>query len=165
MTTPGSPALHQSLSVILRELADGTSSEGCWVLNPDDAGLLRSLDGISAATASASAPAGGASIAAHVDHLRYGFELLNRWSEGENPFADADYSASWRRGTVSEEEWTARRAGLRTEITKWQRFVAQPPELEGVELTGVLAGVVHLAYHLGAMRQIDRSLQGPRARS
>jgi len=29
------------------------------------------------------------------------------------------------------------------------------------ELTGVLASVAHLAYHLGAIRQIDRSTRGP----
>ena len=157
--------LAESLSILLRELADGTSPDSCWVLNPGDPGLLRSLDGVSAAAASAPAPAGGGSIAAHVDHLRYGFSLLNRGSEGENPFVDADYSASWQRGSVSEEEWTARRADLRAEIARWQRYIAVPRELEGFELTGVLAAVVHLGYHLGALRQIDRSLQGPRARS
>jgi hypothetical protein len=42
--------------------------------------------------ASAVPSGGGASIAAHVDHLRYGLELLNRWTRGEKPFADADHS-------------------------------------------------------------------------
>ena len=31
------------------------------------------------------------------------------------------------------------------------------------ELTGVAASVVHLAYHIGAIRQIDRSIRGPAA--
>ena len=161
---PKSPALHESLSILLRELADGASPDSCWILNSNDQGLLRSLDKVSAAAASEPAPAGGASIAAHVDHLRYGFSLLNRWSEGENPFADADYSTSWSRGTVSEQEWATRRADLASEIARYQRYIAEPRELDGIELTGVLAGVAHLAYHVGAMRQIDRSLQGPRAR-
>jgi hypothetical protein len=99
-----------------------------------------------------------------VDHLRYGFELLNRWSRGENPFADADYSASWRRGTVSSDEWIARRAALAVEIAEWERALAGPQELGEMELTGILASVAHLAYHLGAIRQIDRALQGPRAK-
>jgi hypothetical protein len=163
-TMSKSPALHESVSILLRELADGASPASCWILNADDPGLLRSLDKLSAAAASAPAPAGGASIAAHVDHLRYGFSLLNRWAAGENPFTEADYSTSWSRGTVSEEEWTARRAGLRIEIASFQRYIAEPRELEGLELTGVLASVAHLAYHVGATRQIDRSLQGPRAR-
>ena len=134
------------------------------MLNPDDPGLLRSLDKLSAAAASLVTHGGGASIAAHVDHVRYGLELLNRWRAGENPFADADYSASWRRVTVSESEWAALRAGLRTEIHKWMDAVRQPRELSEIELTGVVASVVHLAYHLGAIRQIDRSIRGPSAR-
>jgi len=36
------------------------------------------------------------SIAAHVDHVRYGLSLMNGWSEGHNPFKDADWSASWK---------------------------------------------------------------------
>lgn len=158
-----SPQLHASLSLILRELVRGTAPEACWVLNPGDPGLLASLERISAEAASAPAPAGGGTIAAHVDHLRYGFELLNRWGQGENPFADADYSASWRRGSVSADEWAARRSSLAAEIGGWERTVAEPRDLEDIELTGLLASVAHLAYHLGAIRQIDRTLKGPRA--
>lgn len=155
--------LTGSLSTLLRELVHGPPPEFGFVLNAGDIGLLRSLDAISADAASAPAPAGGASIAAHVDHLRYGFELLNRWSQGENPFTDADYSASWKRGTVSPEEWIDRRAALAGEIAKWERAVAEPRDLEGIELNGVIASVAHLAYHLGAIRQINSALQGPRA--
>ncbi|MGI9070790.1 MAG: hypothetical protein ACR2JB_05530 [Bryobacteraceae bacterium] len=71
-------------------------------------GLISSLHEVSAEKASAVPSGGGASIAAHVDHLRYGLELLNRWSPGEKPFADADYSGSWALGAVSEGEWTSR---------------------------------------------------------
>ena len=42
-------------------------------------------------------------LPAHVDHLRYGFELLNRWTENHDPFVDADYSASWRREPGSHD--------------------------------------------------------------
>lgn len=157
--------LHDALSTLLRELVHGTSPEGGFILNFGDAGLLRSLDGLSAEAASAPAPAGGASIAAHVDHLRYGFELLNRWSEGEMPFADADYGTAWQNGTVSPEEWQASRAALGREIAKWERVVAEPREMSQLELNGVVASVAHLAYHLGAMRQINKSIQGPRAQT
>ena len=153
----------ESLSTILRELVHGTTADASWVLNRGDIGLLRSLDAISAEAASAPAPEGGASIASHVDHLRYGFTLLNRWSEGENPFADSDWTTSWRNGTVTQEEWIARRAALAGEIAKWERALAEPRELSGFEMNGVVASVAHLAYHLGAIRQINKALQGPRA--
>lgn len=94
--------LNQILVVLLNELADGPAPQAAFVLNPGDRGLLRSLDTLSAAEASATA-GGESSIAAHVDHLRYGFQLMNRWSKGESPFADADYSASWRRTVVTDD--------------------------------------------------------------
>jgi hypothetical protein len=156
--------LFQSVGTLLHELVHGAAPDACWLLNPDDPGLLASLDRLSAESASAAAPAGGASIAAHVDHLRYGFELLNRWARGEHPFDRADYTRSWQRGTVTDDEWAARRTALRTEIAQWDHVIGHPREVTDFELTGLLAGVVHLAYHVGAIRQIDRAAQGPPAR-
>ncbi len=77
-------SLRRALSELLTEILDGPPAESAWLLNPGDAGLLRSLEALDAGTASRPAPAGGASVAAHVDHLRYGFELLNRWSGGRS---------------------------------------------------------------------------------
>jgi hypothetical protein len=156
--------IQRVLSILLGELLDGAATEAAWVLNPEDPGLLRSLEKLPAAAASAVAPGGGSSIAAHVDHLRYGLELLNRWSQGENPFADADYGASWRRLAVSDREWAILRDELGAQARRWLETVGQPRDLGDAELTGVLASVAHLAYHLGAIRQIDRSTRGPMAR-
>jgi hypothetical protein len=96
--------ISKSLETLLGELVNGASKDGGYVLNAGDAGLLRSLEHLSAADASARTPT-GSSIAAHVDHLRYGLSLMNRWSQGENPFAGADWSVSWTRTAVSEQEW------------------------------------------------------------
>src|SRR5260221_9939738 len=96
--------LTDTFSTLLGELVDGTSATAAYILNAGDSGLLRSLDTLTAADAS-SAVAGGASIAAHVDHLRYRLSLMNRWSAGEKPFLTADWSASWRKTSVSEREW------------------------------------------------------------
>ena len=160
------PALvAHSVTTLLRELVQGGDPKECWVLNPDDPGLLASLDRLSAQAASTPAPAGGASIAAHVDHLIYGLDLLNRWARGEeNPFGAADWTLSWQRGTVTDAEWDARRQALRSELDAWKGLSDHPRELSQFELTGLLGSVVHLAYHLGAIRQIDRAAQGPPAR-
>jgi len=152
-----------ALVAVFDELLDGAAADAAWVLNPHDPGLLASLDRLSAAQASAVPASGGASIAAHVDHVRYGLELLNRWSRGEEPFADANYGASWQRVAVSEAEWASRREALRREASAW-RDALQSPRVESLtERAGVVGSVVHLAYHLGAIRQIDRSIRGPSA--
>jgi hypothetical protein len=159
--------LRRSLLNLLNELVDGSAKAAAWVLNPEDPGILKSLDALTAEEASAVPTGGGSSVAAHVDHLRYGLDLLTRWSRGEEPFADADYSASWRRVTVSEAEWASRREALRREAYAWREAIEQQPgarALSDVELTGIIASIAHLAYHLGAIRQIHRATRGPSAR-
>jgi hypothetical protein len=152
--------LAPSLATIFGELAMGASDKGAYVLNAGDRGLLRSLDDLSADAASALTPT-GSSIAAHVDHLRYGLSLMNRWKAGENPFAGADWAASWRKTTVTEEEWRMLRAGLRSEAERWLEALRTPREAQPIELNGMIGSIAHLAYHLGAMRQVDQSLKGP----
>lgn len=155
--------LNRSLPSLLRELVHGAPQTGSFVLNSGDGGLLASLDRLSAADASRSSD-GGATIAAHVDHLRYGLSLMNRWAAGEeNPFAGADWTESWNRRTVSDSEWAELRAGLRDEAEQWHAALQAPREVAGVELDGVIGSVVHLAYHLGAIRQIASGARGPRA--
>src|SRR5215212_4550091 len=104
--------LAETLTTLLGELVDGPPGAAAYMLNRGDLGLLRSVDKLSARDASSAAP-GGASIAAHVDHLKYGLSLMNRWSAGENPFGSADWSASWKRTTVSDAEWQGLRKQLR----------------------------------------------------
>jgi hypothetical protein len=155
-------ALSASLSLLFGELINGPSPDGAYMLNGGDPGLLRSLDRLSGAAASKSSA--GASIAAHVDHVCYGLELMNRWSDGEaNPWGSADWTASWRRGAVSDEEWAALRKRFRDETGRWHRALQQPRDLSAIELNGVVGSIAHVAYHLGAIRQIDRSIQGPKA--
>lgn len=156
--------VHRAISIIVRELVEGSGEEWCWVLNPRDPGLLASLERLSAAEASELAPDGGASIAAHVDHLRYGLQLLNRWSSAEDPFADADYAASWARTSVDDEGWQELREQLRLEAHNWLKAIEAPRPLDQVTLTGTIASAAHLAYHLGAIRQVNRTLRGPQAR-
>jgi hypothetical protein len=160
MNDGDSSQMVRSLRALLKELIDGAASDSGWVLNRSDRGLLASLDALSAEAASASHD-GRASIACHVDHLRYGLELLNRWTDDYNPFESADYSVSWRRGPVSIEDWRTLRMALAREAHAWAEAVAQPRIWNHEMMTGALASAVHLAYHLGAIRQIDRMAQGP----
>ena len=156
--------LHTSLSLLFAELINGPSSDDAYMLNRGDPGLLRSLDALSAEAASKPSAPGAASIAAHVDHVCYGLDLMNRWSDGEaDPWSGADWAASWRRITVTDSEWAALRERLRQSTGRWQRSLQTPRRMSALELNGVIASIAHLAYHLGAIRQIDRSIQGPRA--
>ncbi len=153
----------RALAKILTELIDGAPPEGAHVLNPEDLGLLKTLDNLSFEDASRVPESGAASIAAHVDHMRYGLSLLNRWSKGENPFTNADWTASWQRLSVSEFEWDRLRQDLRKEAYAWREALGQPRDMSETEENGVAGSVTHLGYHFGAIRQINRDLRGPSA--
>ena len=156
--------LHSSLSLLFAELIHGPSPDAAYMLNGGDQGLLRSLDRLSAEAASRLPAPGSASIAAHVDHLCYGLDLMNRWSDGEaDPWTGADWTASWRRTSVTDGEWAALRQRLRDTAERWHTALQRPRPMSAAELHGVIASIAHLTYHLGAMRQIDRNMQGPKA--
>jgi hypothetical protein len=157
-TKETSPALTRLFS----ELVDGTSGqEGAFILNSGDLGLLRSLDKISPADASRAAN-GGATMAAHAQHVRYGLSLMNQWANsGGDPFADATWDKAWKISQVDESGWKEIRDGLGLEAHRWLTALNTPREATDVELTGMIASVAHLAYHLGAIRQISKDARGP----
>ena len=154
--------MHPALRTLFSELVDGANDQGsAFILNSGDIGLLRSLDKLSAADASRSVN-DGATIAAHAQHLRYGLSLMNRWaSEGGNPFADAKWDEAWKTSGVDARQWDEIRRGLRDEAHRWLQALSSPRETTEVELSGMIGSVAHLAYHLGAIRQIAKSSRGP----
>jgi hypothetical protein len=159
------PQLGPALATLFAELVDGPPEAESYMLNPGDRGLLRSLARIPWEAAAEPAH-GGAPIVAHVDHVRYGISLFNRWAGGEaNPFATADWAASWNCTVGSEGEWTALREELAREVRRWHdylRTLESDRRLNDVAHKGVIASVAHLAYHLGAIRQIDARTRGPK---
>jgi hypothetical protein len=155
--------LPSTLARLFSELVDGvTSPDGGFMLNTGDAGLLRSLDRLSAADASRSSN-DGATIAAHAEHVRYGLSLMNRWAvEGGNPFADASWDLAWKTSEVDAARWAEIRSGLRDEAHRWLATLGSPRDASDVELAGMIGSVAHLAYHLGAIRQIGKEGRGPK---
>jgi hypothetical protein len=151
------------LGILFSELVDGAPGKGnAFILNTGDVGLMRSLDKLAAADASRSVN-DGATIAAHAQHVRYGLSLMNRWArEGGNPFADAKWEEAWKLTAVDDGAWSEIRRGLGDETRQWIEILQSPREVLDVELTGMLASIAHLAYHLGAIRQIDKSVRGPK---
>lgn len=150
---------HKAICGLLTEILDGPPGGEAYVLNRGDVGMLNQLDTIDAAAASSRPMAGKTTVAAHVDHVHYGFSLINRWAAGEeNPWADADWDASWRRGQVTDDEWKTLRGKLRGAVKAWQNTVATRADWDHMAASGAISTVAHTAYHLGAIRQILASL-------
>jgi hypothetical protein len=146
---------HGAITKLLNEIFEGPPGDEAYILNPGDPGLLAQLESISAATASKAPAPGKPPIAAHVDHLHYGLSLINRWLAGEeNPWAGADWNASWRVTRIRDEEWRALLRKLRQASTSWREAASKRREWDPVHAAGAISSVAHTAYHLGAIRQI-----------
>jgi hypothetical protein len=146
---------------LFKEVSTGVK-EFAFIVNAGDAGLTGSLDKLSAEQAS-HASQGGATIAAHAAHLSYGFSLLNRWAvEGGNPYANARWQDAWKITTVDDDQWQGIRDGLKHEMLRWQEVLRDPRDVNEIELSGMLASIAHTAYHLGAIRQIEKDARGPK---
>ena len=152
-----------SLARLFAELLDGTAGfDGGYIVNTGDIGLEKSLDKLSAADASRSTN-DGATIAAHVQHERYGLSLMNRWAaQGGNPFADAKWDEAWKVREVDAKGWDEIRHGFRDETHRWLEVLRTPREVSDTELNGMIASIAHFAYHMGAIRQIHTQARGPK---
>ena len=155
--------MTKALATLFSELVDGAPDHGgAFILNSGDIGLLRSLGKLSASDASR-AVNDGATIAAHAQHVRFGLSLMNRWArEGGNPFADAKWDEAWQTSRVDTAQWEEIRSGLRDEAHHWLAALGSSRDVTVPELSGVIGSIAHLAYHLGAIRQIDKSARGPK---
>jgi hypothetical protein len=88
---------------------------------------------------------------------------MNRWaSEGGNPFADATWDEAWKTSGVNAAEWAEIRKGLAAETHRWLKALGSPREVTAIELAGMIGSIAHLAYHLGAIRQINKQVRGPK---
>lgn len=150
------------LADLFSELVNGPPHGNAFMLNSGDVGLLKSLGKLTAGDASQSVN-GGATIAAHARHVQYGLSLMNRWArEGGNPFADATWDVAWRTSRVDDKEWRSIVDGLKQEASDWQRMLGLPRDVSPIELSGMIGSIGHLAYHLGAIRQIAKAARGPK---
>jgi hypothetical protein len=63
---------------------------------------------------------------------------------------------------VNAAAWTEVRSGLRDEAHRWREVLASPRDVAEVALAGMIGSIAHLAYHVGAIRQISKAARGPK---
>ncbi|WP_409296668.1 hypothetical protein V1498_02100 [Peribacillus sp. SCS-26] len=127
-----------------------------WFVNTEpDSGIFGMLKGIRAGEASKEIH--GTNLAAHTDHIRYHLWGCSEVISGRSP--RMDWLESWRIKSVDEERWQEIQDQLRDE---YLRFLAGIEQMEwtGQRADEALATIIHAAYHLGAMKQMLKSV-GP----
>jgi len=128
--------------------------------------FFETLGGMSAEEASQRAIDTTASIAAHVRHVVFYLEVIQRSIRGEE-LGKLNWREIWENDKpVSSEAWTAQVDALRAEYAKVLEMLSDPATWEREDVLGeFMAIAVHSAYHLGAIRQalaVIRSRAGSR---
>ena len=115
--------------------------------------VFETLATITAEEASRPVSAQCASMAAHVEHMRFYMDLTLRWMRGERP--KVDWTEIWRTvREVTPEEWAASQQRLRETYGQIRELAMSMATWEGEnEVGGALALLMHNAYHLGEIRQ------------
>lgn len=153
--------ISQSLRTLLSETMFHAEPHGGYLLNGGEPGFIDTMKSLSAPTASKSPGPGRKPIVSHANHVLHGWELLNRVLHGEeNVFETADWNTAWKLEQVSDVEWQALVAKLEQ---TGKEVLELGPKFENwneIMLTGMYSSAAHTAYHLGAIRQMLRELEG-----
>lgn len=117
-------------------------------------GVFSTIEGLTAEQVSE--PFGSTSIVAHVEHLKFYLDRLVEFIRGrEEP---VNWDQSWLIDEVDAEEWKVLRKGVRDSYDNVLRCLAEVGEWEQNRIGEAMAIIAHSAYHLGAIRQMAKSV-------
>lgn len=104
----------------------------------------------------ASVPVGGkcATLAAQVKHVAFYLDVLENAIRTQQ-FESQDWDKIWREtGAVTPQKWAAIKASLRESYDQIKALIDETPEWSNErQIGGIIATIVHTAYHLGEIRQ------------
>ncbi len=143
-----------SVAYLLRETFEGSpDGEGSAYLD-HGVGMFDTLAKISAS--GASQPFFGTTVAAQAEHAKFYLDRLCEFINGRT--AKVNWEDSWLIEAVNDEECDALRSVVRTAYENCLRCLAEDREWNEDQVGMAIGLIAHTAYHLGAMRQIAKSL-------
>ena len=146
-----SDTLYEQMKELLRETFDGGRPGAGTQYLDHDSGLfntIRDLTPEQASRRNASHP----SIAAHLRHMAFHLRVSYEWISGDH--GKRDWKGSFLPQTVTAEQWSSliqEMGDVRAEFLKVMQGL--PPDRFIAEGAG-MGAIAHLAYHLGAIRQL-----------
>ena len=145
---------QSAAAVLLREAFEGIpqGQKYTWFVEKRE-GIFDALESLDAEAASRKPAPQLSSAAGHAYHMLYALRWAN--TPQGRPRPEGDWESTWARQSVSREEWADVQANIRSE---YELFIAwfdsnTDWERENSEISA-LGSLPHLAYHLGALRQI-----------
>jgi hypothetical protein len=148
-----------NLKALFQETFKGTGGESSQYIDGKGHGsLLETLDHTDSRLASMPLKTGGATIAAHTEHLRYYIRTLQRLVADEKG-VQPDWPGSWQTRAVTPGEWEVLKAAVRTEVAALIGDIDRIDTWDDDRIGGTLSILAHSAYHLGAIRLLSVTLE------
>jgi hypothetical protein len=144
-------SLNDSLFEMLLEAFEATDPPGWFD------GLLTTLEAIDASSASNPPAVGRSSIAGHCAHLQYSLELTNAWLRNES--VEVDFSQAWALQHVDDPAWNALKKSITHQYERLLEFTRSQESWSEETLVMNMKSALHVAYHVGAIRQIAALLK------
>lgn len=136
------------------ECLDEAFNEGHGNYLDKNTSLFPTLVGVSAAEASHAAAKDGATIAAHVEHVRFYLDVLHDVMTTKE-VVDTNWREIWDTVKhVTPEEWDASKLRLHESHARVMARINSFENWDGeFHLAGTISILAHTTYHLGALRQ------------
>jgi hypothetical protein len=146
-----------NLFKLLKETFEGTEAGKGSAYLDSGAGLFQTLGAVTADVASRQPSPGAPTVAAHCYHIGYYVRVLHTYILGLEQ--DVDWASSWQVQQVGPEEWEALKGELRSRYEELSGLLETLETWDDEPVGDSMAIVVHTAYHLGAIRQVLKTLR------
>lgn len=151
-------SMVEAMLRLSQEMHDGAEKGLNWVLDPGKGpDLFGTLETLSAEEASLAPIGGKPTIAGVAEHIRFSLKYSNDTIRGKD--ANSDWESSWAVTTVDEERWAEIQRELREQYEALNEFIRKNGDWTQEHMIAkVFSIITHTAYHLGALRQMRKSL-------
>ena len=145
----------ESVAYLLRETFEGSPDGQASAYLDRGVGIFNTLDGLTAD--SVSQDVNGTTIAAQTEHAKF---YLDRLCEFMNGRTDrVNWEDSWLIENVNGAEWDALRQSVKKSYENTLICFASIDEWNEDQVAMAVGMIAHTAYHLGAIRQLAKSVR------
>ena len=152
MSTPSlkDTFLAQVVDLLRETFEGGLPGQGTQYLD-HSSGIRSTLRSITAEQASKRLE-GHPSIAAHARHMSFHLRVTSEWILGDH--SRRDWVQSFEPQNVNAQEWAELQQELEASRRELVRVIESLTPERFAEEGGAIGAITHLAYHLGAIRQM-----------
>jgi hypothetical protein len=144
----------KSLAYLLRETFEGSPEGQPSAYLDRGISIFNTLDDLSAAQVSQKM--NGTSIVAQTEHAKFYLDRICEFIGGRTE--KVNWEDGWLIEDVTSEEWEALRGTVRKSYENALRCVAEQQDWSEDAVGMAMGMLAHTAYHLGAIRQLAKSV-------